>query len=97
MKASHNYDYVSVVVPCYNESDGLFHFHNRLSSALRRCSVSAEIIYVNDGSVDDTFDAIESLQAANPDRLLHDFTDLGVTLRTILPGDRPSKNTSQSK
>jgi phosphoglycolate phosphatase-like HAD superfamily hydrolase len=28
---------------------------------------------------------IESLQAANPDRLLHDFTDLGVTLRDILP------------
>jgi len=54
---------ISVVVPCYNESDGLLHFHHRLSTALRRSSVSAEIIYVNDGSADDTIDVIKSLQA----------------------------------
>ena len=54
---------ISIVVPCYNESDGLFQFHNRLSTALRRSCVSAEIIYVNDGSADDTIDVIESLQA----------------------------------
>jgi len=55
--------FVSVVVPCFNESDGLFQFHDRLSIALRRASVAAEIVYVNDGSVDDTFDVIRSLQA----------------------------------
>jgi glycosyltransferase involved in cell wall biosynthesis len=54
--------FVSIVTPCFNESQGLLQFHSRLSNALRRSSVSAEIIYVNDGSADDTFDVIKSLQ-----------------------------------
>ncbi len=56
---------VSVVVPCYNESDGLYQFHHRLSIALKRSSVDAEIIYVNDGSADDTYDVIESLRSTD--------------------------------
>jgi len=56
---------VSVVVPCYNESDGLYQFHQRLSVALRRSAVCAEVVYVNDGSMDDTFDVIYSLRLAD--------------------------------
>ena len=63
MNARNEARHISIVVPCYNESDGLLQFHNRLINALRRTSVSAEIIYVNDGSADDTIDVIESLQA----------------------------------
>ena len=63
MNARNEARHISIVVPCYNESDGLLQFHDRLINALRRTSVSAEIIYVNDGSADDTIDAIESLQA----------------------------------
>lgn len=63
MPAKFDNGHVSVVIPCYNESDGLYQFHDRLGSALRHASVSAEIIYVNDGSADDTFDVIRSLQA----------------------------------
>ena len=62
MPARFHNGHISIVVPCYNESDGLLHFHDRLSVALRHASVSAEIIYVNDGSADDTFDVIKSLQ-----------------------------------
>lgn len=57
---------ISVVVPCYNESNGLVQFHHRLSNAVRAAAVSAEIIYINDGSADDTIDVIKSLQ--NSDR-----------------------------
>lgn len=63
MPTRFNNRHISVVIPCYNESDGLYQFHDRLSVALRHTSVSAEIIYVNDGSADDTFDVIGSLQA----------------------------------
>ena len=63
MRTRFGHRFVSVVIPCFNESDGLFQFHNRLSAALRHASVDAEVIYVNDGSEDDTFDVIESLQA----------------------------------
>ena len=58
-------DTVSVVVPCYNESDGLVHFHQRLSNAVRAASITAEIIYINDGSADDTIDVIRSLQLSD--------------------------------
>lgn len=63
MTARFDNRHVSIVVPCFNESDGLFQFHDRLSIVLRRTSVSVEIVYVNDGSADDTFDVIRSLQA----------------------------------
>jgi glycosyltransferase involved in cell wall biosynthesis len=55
-------DTVSIVIPCYNESDGLVHFHQRLGNAVRAASITAEIIYINDGSADDTIDVIRSLQ-----------------------------------
>ena len=56
---------VSIVVPCYNESDGLFQFHDRLSAALKPLAISSEIIFVNDGSVDNTIDVIGSLRASD--------------------------------
>lgn len=56
---------VSVVVPCYNESDGLYQFHKRLTAALNPLTEAAEIIYVNDGSVDNTLDVISSLQSSD--------------------------------
>ena len=65
IKSESGYDTISVVVPCYNESDGLIQFHHRLGNALRAASVAAEIIYVNDGSADDTFDVIKSLQSSD--------------------------------
>jgi len=59
------HEIVSVVVPCYNESDGLRQFHQRLSDALTQSSVNAEVIYVNDGSKDDTSDIIELLRSSD--------------------------------
>ena len=56
---------VSIVVPCYNESDGLYQFHDRLSAAVKPLDVSSEIIYVNDGSVDNTIDVIDSLRVSD--------------------------------
>lgn len=57
--------FISVVVPCYNESHGLYEFHERLSRALKPLRLVAEIIYINDGSMDDTYDVIASLQASD--------------------------------
>lgn len=56
---------VSIVVPCYNESDGLYPFHARLKAALRRQALAVEIIYVDDGSVDDTSDVIDTLRSSD--------------------------------
>jgi len=45
---------ISVVVPVYNEVDVLPEFHSRLSQVLDGLTLDSEIIYVNDGSEDDS-------------------------------------------
>jgi glycosyltransferase involved in cell wall biosynthesis len=54
---------LSVVVPCYNESDGLLRFHARLHNVLKGLRMRYEIIYVNDGSVDNSIDIMQFLQS----------------------------------
>jgi glycosyltransferase involved in cell wall biosynthesis len=49
---------LSVVVPAYNEAEGLSEFHRRLSAVLDGLSVDWEVLYVNDGSSDGTLSVI---------------------------------------
>lgn len=56
---------VSVVVPCYNESGGLYDFHHRLTAVLNPLPGAFEIIYINDGSIDNTSDIIDSLRSSD--------------------------------
>lgn len=51
---------LSVVVPVYNEQDVLPAFHSRLTSALDELRESCEIIYIDDGSSDNSREIIES-------------------------------------
>ena len=47
---------LSVVVPCYNEEDGVHELHRRVSAVCRSCVAdSYELILVNDGSADTTW------------------------------------------
>lgn len=55
---------LSVVVPCYNEGEGIRRLHERLTNALGSLpSTELEVVYVNDGSRDSTLDVMRSLQA----------------------------------
>ncbi len=59
---------LAVVVPAYNEADGLGAFHARLSTVLDALSINGEavrsaIYYVDDGSRDDTWPIMASLAA----------------------------------
>jgi glycosyltransferase involved in cell wall biosynthesis len=53
---------LSVVVPVYNEEAVLNEFHRRLALVLDKLSVDSEVIYVNDGSLDNTLKVIERLR-----------------------------------
>ena len=57
---------LSLVIPCYNESNGLFELYARLSTVLRRLAMPIEVLFVNDGSRDDTIDVIHRLQEGDP-------------------------------
>jgi glycosyltransferase involved in cell wall biosynthesis len=50
---------LSVVVPAYNEEEVLPEFHRRLTGVLEKLSFFSEILYVNDGSSDETLKVIK--------------------------------------
>jgi glycosyltransferase involved in cell wall biosynthesis len=53
---------LSIVVPAYNEEEVLPAFHKRLSAVLDSMLIDAEIVYVNDGSTDNTLTAMQRLR-----------------------------------
>jgi glycosyltransferase involved in cell wall biosynthesis len=53
---------LSIVVPVYNEQEVLSEFHKRLSRVLSDLNPGSEIIYVNDGSTDDTMSVLKSIR-----------------------------------
>jgi glycosyltransferase involved in cell wall biosynthesis len=57
---------VSIVVPAFNEQEVLPEFHKRLAAVLDNLADEAEVIYVNDGSTDQTFTVLEKLRAQDP-------------------------------
>jgi glycosyltransferase involved in cell wall biosynthesis len=57
---------LTVVVPAYNESEVLRTFHERLWRVLNELSLTCDMLYVDDGSSDDTWAILQSLAAADP-------------------------------
>lgn len=57
---------ISIVVPAFNEKEVLPEFHKRLAAVLDKVSCEVEVIYVNDGSTDETFTVLEKLRAQDP-------------------------------
>jgi dolichol-phosphate mannosyltransferase len=45
---------LAIIIPCYNEEEVLMESYNATSTVLKGLSYDTEIIYVNDGSVDNT-------------------------------------------
>jgi glycosyltransferase involved in cell wall biosynthesis len=57
---------LSIVVPAYNEAAGLAAFWERLAAALTALALPAEVIFVDDGSTDETLAQLVSLRHADP-------------------------------
>lgn len=54
--------FISIVVPAFNEEKVLEAFHERTSDVIKSIPVDAEIIYVNDGSTDETLTVMKTLK-----------------------------------
>ncbi len=52
----------SVVVPVFNSADSLIELHERLAKVLTNLSDDYEIIFVDDGSVDSSWDVLRSIK-----------------------------------
>lgn len=52
---------LSLVVPCYNEQENIELFHNTVLKTFGRCGYDFEIIYIDDGSRDQTLDVMKKM------------------------------------
>jgi glycosyltransferase involved in cell wall biosynthesis len=72
---------LSIVVPVYNEAKSLAELHSRLVSVLQKLNKEYEIIFVDDGSQDDSFQTMQKLAPLKAVRLKRNYgesTALGV-------------------
>lgn len=53
---------LSIVVPLYNEAPSLPELHERITAALQELKLPAEMIFVDDGSTDDSFETLTNLR-----------------------------------
>lgn len=56
---------VSIVAPAFNEQEGLAEFVRRIDAVMERARLNHEIVFVNDGSSDETLAAMRALQAGS--------------------------------
>jgi glycosyltransferase involved in cell wall biosynthesis len=71
---------LSVVIPVYNEAENVRPLVERLKSALTGWPGGAEILFVDDGSTDSTFDLLKQAQERDPRiRVAHFKRNLGQT------------------
>ena len=57
---------LSIVVPAYNEQEVITEFYHRLAKVLDEIPMSSEIVFVNDGSTDDTLAVLQALFNEDP-------------------------------
>jgi glycosyltransferase involved in cell wall biosynthesis len=54
---------ISVVIPCFNEAENISILYERLKDTLGNLKKSYEMIFVDDGSIDQTTDFVKKLKA----------------------------------
>ena len=62
---------LTILVPCFNEQCVLTEFHTRLMAIIRYLSVATEVLYINDGSQDETAAILDHFSQDPQVRSLH--------------------------
>lgn len=57
---------LSLIIPCYNEQEALPLFYKEVTKILENIDEEYELIFVNDGSKDDTLNILKSFSEENP-------------------------------
>jgi polyisoprenyl-phosphate glycosyltransferase len=52
---------VSIILPCFNEEGNIIEIYNKITSQLNKVNYSFELIFIDDGSTDQTLNKIKSL------------------------------------
>lgn len=65
---------ISIVLPCYNESEAIDSFFSKIVPILNGLTLSFEIVCVNDGSKDDTLNKLIEVKKTVPQVKIIDFS-----------------------
>lgn len=65
---------LSVIVPCFNEEEVIVETYKRIKSVLSNLELSSEIIFVNDGSTDETGQLLSELSINDKDIKIISFS-----------------------
>ena len=65
---------ISVVVPILNEAENIRELHQRLLQTLGSMGSSFDIVFVDDGSTDNSLDIIKNLSLSDPHTRYISFT-----------------------
>ncbi len=57
---------LSLVIPLYNESESLDELNNSIISVLHKTNIKYELIYVDDGSIDNSWKTLNKISQKNP-------------------------------
>ncbi|MDR0694613.1 MAG: glycosyltransferase family 2 protein [Prevotellaceae bacterium] len=69
---------LSVIIPCYNEEAVIAETHRQLTEVMKKLSHGYELIFVNDGSNDHTFEALSDIAAQDKSvKILHFSRNFG--------------------
>ena len=66
--------YISFLLPCFNESEVLIEMHRRVKEVGEKLSKPYEVVFVNDGSTDDTFHKMVALTERDPMLVIVDLS-----------------------
>ena len=63
---------ISVIVPLFNEAESLPHLYEWIARVMKENKFSYEVIFVNDGSTDNSWEVIKTLhESSKKDALVH--------------------------
>lgn len=65
---------LSIVCPAFNEEDTLLEFHRRIRKTMASILQPFEVVFVNDGSTDDTLVIMRELRARHPNTTIVDLS-----------------------
>ena len=60
-------DKISVIIPCFNESENINYTYERIKENVKKITENFELIFVDDGSTDNSFSKLFSL--SNRDKI----------------------------
>ncbi len=64
---------ISVVLPVYNEEENIIEMHAEIDAVMQKMGQRYEIIFVNDGSSDNTLERMVEIQKSDPNSVVVEF------------------------